>query len=239
MLMNGPFDMRLPSCRLWPLSSLSLRKRARGRLTPLCATVLRFRGHQLGVSGDTHTVGFKRETSRDGHDESLSKLNDKMADSVLQDDGVWLCLSHSDRATSTNICPSKLTHHANCNTLRKLALANDQQRTSELREKPHDLRQLPQRVAVEMGHRRFGVTRVRSAGLDCKVEMADPLSNDAATDIPCCLMPCHVVIVVAIVAAFDCFCVQARASMRERVRMQLGGTSCCYCCCGCCVLLLL
>ena len=62
-----------------------------------------------------------------------------------------------------------------------------------------------------MVHQCFGLTRVRFADLDQKVGIADPESPDAATDIPCCLVPCHVVNVVAVVAAtFDFFCAQGR-----------------------------
>ena len=44
-----------------------------------------------------------------------------------------------------------------------------------------------------MGHRGLGVTRVRFAVLDQKVEVADPESPDAATEFPCGSMPYDVI----------------------------------------------
>ena len=54
-----------------------------------------------------------------------------------------------------------------------------------------------------MNQRGLGVTRVRVAGLDQKVGIVDPESPDAATDFPCCLMPCEVVPFVAAAFAFS------------------------------------
>ena len=62
-----------------------------------------------------------------------------------------------------------------------------------------------------MDHWSLGVTRVRFAVLDHEVGIADPESPDAATDIPCCLMPCHVVDVVAVMLLSLTFCAQACA----------------------------
>ena len=76
-------------------------------------------------------------------------------------------------------------------------------------------------------HRGFGVTHVRCAVLDQKARIADTESPGAATDLPCGLM--HVTLfshLLVVAAACDIVCVQARASMQERVRSgtQLDGT---------------
>ena len=59
--------------------------------------------------------------------------------------------------------------------------------------KTTQLRTTCTRNVVKIDHRGFGMTRVRFAVLDQKVENADPQSPDAATHFPCCLMPCDVI----------------------------------------------
>ena len=52
-----------------------------------------------------------------------------------------------------------------------------------------------------MDHRSVGVTRVRFAVLDHKAGIADPESRNAATEFPCCLIPCAVFFVSPVVPA--------------------------------------
>ena len=59
------------------------------------------------------------------------------------------------------------------------------------------------------------MTRVRFAVRDQKAGSADPELPDAATEFPCCLMPCDVIFVSAVVVVAAFVCAQARASMRE------------------------
>ena len=95
-------------------------------------------------------------------------------------------------------------------------------------------------LVVIDGPLRFGLTRLHFAVLKQKVGIAEPESLHAATDIPCSLMPCDVVFIAAVVAAFDFLwagsarcgrgCVRG-CNLMEQLLLKLVGVACCrYCC---------
>ena len=118
-------DVRRPNnCRLLPFSSRQL---ARRRLTPLCGTFLRFGRHQHGVSGDSHTARFQRETPREGHVESPSQLKAKMPNCGQQIDVLvsrCACLIRRKQYQPHSALQHSQTQHE-LQTLRKQAPAHD------------------------------------------------------------------------------------------------------------------
>ena len=82
-----------------------------------------------------------------------------------------------------------------------------------------------------MDHRGFGVTCVRFAVRGQKAGTADPESPGAATEFPCCLIPCDNFFVSAVVAAACDFFFCALAWVRS------GDAACWKTCCCCCLVL--
>ena len=77
-------------------------------------------------------------------------------------------------------------------------------------------------------HRGCGVPRVRFAVPDKTAENADHESLDAATECPCCVMPCDVFFVAAVDATASDFSFvrrrKHRCGKKVRSRTQLDGT---------------
>ena len=135
-LSTSSSDMRRPSCRLLPFSSLRVFASAlEDGCLPFVPRFCDFR-HQLGVSGDSHCALQSREITRRSRRVSISieSPNGGPADCEMMCWCLAVLVSFGSSNVNQYMSFNTLRHHTNCNTLRKQALADHPLRRGELRE---------------------------------------------------------------------------------------------------------